>query len=198
MLKETLYDWFGLNQSLFLLINGVHNAFVDPLMLTGTALADYRNMAVIFVMLAGLVWWGHRQAQPDTVQRGLRLLVLAVASYGVAIVLTALGKYLFDFPRPLLVLQDHVVVLGQEKILRSFPSGHAMFSMLVAALFWGNANVPGRIALALFVVWAGVSRLVVGAHFPADVLAGYAVGLASVPVARMALARTAQVLRQRT
>jgi signal peptidase II len=198
MLKETLYDWFGLNQSLFLLINGVHNAFVDPLMLTGTALADYRNMAVIFVLLAGLVWWGHRRAQPDTVQRSLRLLVLAVASYGVAVVLTALGKYLFDFPRPLLVLQDHVVVLGQEKILRSFPSGHAMFSMLVAALFWGGANVPGRIALALFVVWAGVSRLVVGAHFPADVLAGYAVGLASVPVARMALARTAQVLRQRT
>jgi len=197
MLKEALYDWFGLNQSLFLLINGVHNAFVDPLMLTGTMLADYRNMPVILALLIGLAWWGHRQARPDTVQNGLRLLVLAVASYGVAVVLTAAGKYLFDFPRPLLVLQDHVVVLGQEKIMRSFPSGHAMFSMLVAALFWRNANLPGRIALALFVLWAGVSRLVVGAHFPADVLAGYAVGLASVPVARVALARTAELLRQR-
>lgn len=197
MLKETLYDWFGLNQSLFLLINGVHNAFVDPLMLTGTALADYRNMPVVLALLAALAWWGHRQDRPATVQNGLRLLVLAVASYGVAVVLTASAKYLFDFPRPLLVLHEHVVVLGQEKIMRSFPSGHAMFSMLVAALFWRNANVPGRVGLALFVVWAGVSRLVVGAHFPADVLAGYAVGLASVPVARLALAGTAELLRQR-
>jgi membrane-associated phospholipid phosphatase len=197
MLKETLYDWFGLNQSLFLLINGVHNAFVDPLMLTGTALADYRNMPVIFALLVGLVWWGQKRARPETVQNGLRLLVLAVASYGVAVVLTAAGKYLFDFPRPLAVFSEHVVVLGQEKIVRSFPSGHAMFSMLVAALFWRNANLPGRVALALFVLWAGVSRVVVGAHFPADVLAGYAVGLASVPVARLALARSAELLRQR-
>jgi membrane-associated phospholipid phosphatase len=197
MLKEALYDWFGLNQSLFLLINGVHNAFVDPFMLTGTALADYRNMPVILMLLAGLVWWGHRRAQPATVQSGLRLLVLALASYGVAVLLTAGAKYLFDFPRPLVVLHDHVVVLGEEKILRSFPSGHAMFSMLVAALFWHGANLPGRIALALFVLWAGMSRLVVGAHFPADVLAGYAVGLASVPVARLVLAHTAALLRQR-
>ncbi len=198
MLKETLYDWFGLNQTLFLLINGVHNAFVDPLMLVGTALADYRNMPVILLFLGLVAWWGHRQARPDTMQQGLRLLVLAVASYGVAVILTATGKYLFDFPRPLAVLSDHVVVLGQEKIVRSFPSGHAMFSMLIAALFWRSAKLPGRIALALFVLWAGVSRMVVGAHFPADVLAGYAVGLASVPVARLALARGAELLRQHT
>lgn len=197
MLKESLYDWFGLNQSLFLLINGVHNAFIDPLMLTGTALADYRNMPVIFAMLVALAWWGHRRSRPEIMQSGLRLLVLAVASYGVAVLLTATGKYLFDFPRPLAVLSEQVVVLGQEKIVRSFPSGHAMFAMLVAALFWRDANPAARIGLTVFVLWAGVSRLVVGAHFPADVLAGYAVGLASVPVARQALMRGAELLRQR-
>jgi hypothetical protein len=58
----------------------------------------------------------------------------------------------------------------------SLPSGHSGFAMLVAWVFWPYCLRRWRFVLALCVVWVGISRISVGAHFPADVLAGYLCG----------------------
>lgn len=65
----------------------------------------------------------------------------------------------------------------------SFPSGHAMGSMTLAAvvvlLAWGTRWRWPVLVLALaFTGLVGLSRLYLGVHYPSDVLAGWAAGLA--------------------
>jgi membrane-associated phospholipid phosphatase len=91
-------------------------------------------------------------------------------------------KLAFDRPRP---LED----AAGPTIGASFPSGHAMMSMaivlallLLARTRWGRVGVAlvgGLLSVAI--AW---SRLELGAHFPSDVLAGWAVSLAIVAALR--------------
>jgi undecaprenyl-diphosphatase len=74
----------------------------------------------------------------------------------------------------------------------SFPSGHALFSVCffgtLALLVSARVrNRPVRVAVwlaaALLAGSIGFSRIYLGVHYPADVLAGYAVGAVSVSMA---------------
>lgn len=101
---------------------------------------------------------------------------------------TALLKFGFDFSRPAIVLGEHAVhLVGHADRRHSLPSGHAAFAMLLAASLWPVLPRIARAGAALFVFWVGVSRIWVGAHFPADVLAGYIVGPLSAALAIAAL-----------
>jgi membrane-associated phospholipid phosphatase len=89
-------------------------------------------------------------------------------------------KQLFQRPRP--AFPDPLVV---ERGM-SFPSGHALGSVVcfgLLAYFVLLAGCSRRTGLAavggvvVLVSAVGLSRLYIGAHYPTDVLAGYAAGL---------------------
>lgn len=81
------------------------------------------------------------------------------------------------FPSLLQPLYTHPVEISTT----SFPSGH----MMAATVLWGLVAVDSTVAsrrtrcvLALTVVWiVGLSRIVVGAHYVGDVVAGFVFGL---------------------
>lgn len=65
----------------------------------------------------------------------------------------------------------------------SFPSGHAMGSMTLAAvlvlLAWRTRwRWPVLVLMSAFVVMVGLSRVYLGVHYPSDILAGWAAALA--------------------
>jgi membrane-associated phospholipid phosphatase len=67
----------------------------------------------------------------------------------------------------------------------SFPSGHAVasaaFATLVVLLAWPTRGRRPVLAGAIaFVLVVGASRLVLGVHFPSDLVAGWALGIAVV------------------
>ena len=62
----------------------------------------------------------------------------------------------------------------------ALPSGHSSFAMLVTASLWAFQNRKWRVAGVLFVLWVGISSVSLGAHFPADVLAGFSSSLVVV------------------
>jgi undecaprenyl-diphosphatase len=88
--------------------------------------------------------------------------------------------------------------LGFEPLIRvatdaSFPSGHAavLFALATAVLFarrgWGIAYI----ALALIAV---IARVVAGAHWPLDIVAGMAIGVGSALLVRGLLQRQYRTL----
>ena len=91
--------------------------------------------------------------------------------------LSELQKYWIARDRP--DLETHLVVVKTS----SFPSGHANSSMIFYVMLalvlatgtrWRSAAVAGAIALSLMV---GLSRVMLGVHWPSDVIGGWAFGL---------------------
>ena len=112
-------------------------------------------------------------------RRGPALLLLISLAGGTA--LNDLLKYIFDRPRPDLVLHNAQVFTS------SFPSGHAAVSAVVyltlgALLARDAPSIAVKIyvmAVAILIVFlVGVSRVFLGVHYPTDVLAGWCIGSA--------------------
>jgi membrane-associated phospholipid phosphatase len=88
-------------------------------------------------------------------------------------------KHLFSLPRPAAVLDPlQVHIIGHVLRSNTYPSGHAVTAFTLASLLVFASTRPARTAawalpLALLIA---VSRMAVGAHWPADVAAGAAGG----------------------
>jgi membrane-associated phospholipid phosphatase len=84
------------------------------------------------------------------------------------------GKPIFSAPRPpgVLVPPD-IIVIGPAYSAHSFPSGHTTTIFLAAGLCALHLANPALRTLVIAVaIVVGLSRIVVGVHWPVDVLAG--------------------------
>jgi undecaprenyl-diphosphatase len=118
-------------------------------------------------VVAGWLWWSK--------QRRLALVTLLVILIGRG--LAEIQKYEIARVRP--TLEPHLVVVKTS----SFPSGHATSSMifyltlalaLTAGTRWMRPAVAGAIALSVLI---GTSRVMLGVHWPSDVIGGWAFGM---------------------
>jgi signal peptidase II len=182
-LKAILYDWGGANLWLFQAIQLQRPGPLDEVMEWVSRMGSYWNLPLVagsWLVVAILLRHEDSALAPPAVRQLKRLLVGAAIAFAV----TAGLKLALDFPRPAAVLTPgtvHVVGTGERGY--SLPSGHASFSALLAASLWPLLGPWGRGAAVLLVLAVGLSRVWLGAHFPADVAAGYLVGLASAVLA---------------
>ena len=180
-MKEIFYDWGGANVWLFHAINNVRSQFLDQFMLLGTALGDHANFPVFLcvVSFAALLRVAINsrsdpQPQKNLALRWLAVIVVFSAAYVLDGWLVGWFKTWLNFPRPFLALPPRSVhVVGIPQLHHSLPSGHSSFAMLVIASLWPMLNRVGRVIGIVFVLWVGLSRISLGAHFPADVVAAY-------------------------
>lgn len=112
----------------------------------------------------------------------LRLLPPLWLGFAGARVITDGLKHLIERPRP--EMAEYVRLLA-DATSPAFPSGHATSATFVygflAFLVERSARGPGMrralvLLLAVLVLGVGVSRMVLGVHYPSDVLAGYLSG----------------------
>lgn len=200
-MKEIFYDWGGVNVWLFHAINNVHAEYLDKAMLLGTDLGAHTHFALYFALasLAGLLRLARgTRRDANTPLYAAQLWLAALAVFSVAYLLDGalLGwlKPMLDFPRPLLALPpDTVHVVGQPEFHHSLPSGHSSFAMLITASLWPVFNRWWRIAGVCFVLWVGLSRVSLGAHFPADVLAGFLSSFLIVTLVRLGVVMATRV-----
>jgi len=196
--KGILYDWGGLNVALFHAINGWHATWLDQAMAALTWAGDHRRFPVYLAALALVTWLaGTREAALP----GARLWLLALATYAIGYLIDGLLvmsiKSALDFPRPPAALPaGSFTVIGEPETHHSLPSGHASFAMLTGAVLWTVLrNAAARTAIALYVLAVCLSRVYLGAHFPADVVYGALKSLLVAIAVRSALARLAPARR---
>ncbi|MES1982040.1 MAG: phosphatase PAP2 family protein [Pseudomonadota bacterium] len=193
-MKEIFYDWGGLNVWLFHAINNIRFEYLDRLMLLGTLLGDHKNFT-LFLALVTLL--GVLELASIPVQDALRyqrqamrwltaVAVLCIAYLLDSWIISAL-KPLLDFPRPPLALSGLMHVVGQPEYHHSLPSGHTAFAVLTVASLWPILSSGWRVVGVAFAIWVGLSRVSLGAHFPADVVAGAVLSLLLVWLVRGAL-----------
>ncbi len=158
----------ALDTSILLAIKRLHTTLLDQAMMGITFIGD---PAVLLVICLGVGIWllkhQHRAAATT-------LSIAAIGAVGLNIWL----KHLFIRPRP--ALWKPLVDVGYY----SFPSGHAMVSLVIYGLigYILATQFPQQqklifIFTVILIAAIGFSRLYLGVHWPTDIAAGYAAGL---------------------
>ena len=204
-MKEIFYDWGGANIWLFHAINDVRFGWFDNVMLLGTGLGDhtlfpfYVGLLSLFALVVVNTPAQNPAYYRAQVTRWMAVIVVFSCAYLFDGLLLGVLKPLLDFPRPPLALPpDTVHVVGIPEFHHSLPSGHSSFAMLVTASLWPVLNQRWRVASAFFVLWVGISRISLGAHFPADVMAGFLSSLAVVLLVYVAVQKLMRLISNRT
>jgi undecaprenyl-diphosphatase len=140
-------------------------------------LSDAANLPLIAIGVGLVLWLFLKRRRHEAVMVIVALALVTAGSEAV--------KQLVARPRP---PGSDTVVPG---VVYSFPSGHVLEAVtifgIIALLIW-RSRLPGwfragfAIAVAIFVTLVGIARVSLNAHYPSDVLAGLAAGLAVVAV----------------
>ncbi len=160
-------EGFPFDEPILLAANHIARGGFDQLFLLFSALGyEYGVVPVDIVLVLVLA-----------LHRHYRESVFAAFATGGSALLNLAAKQAFARDRPSLwqsIAPEHNY---------SFPSGHAMGSMTLAAvvvlLAWPTRwRWPVLAAMAVFVPMVGLSRVYLGVHYPSDILAGWAAALA--------------------
>ena len=163
---------FDLALTLISALGSFSAALLYARVIGGAALSIARNQSGMATSCRINAQWA------DTLARFLLATVIAAA---VAWTL----KFWLHFPRP---WEMYGPRLGEAALVvdsdGSFPSGHGAFAAVLVGSLWPRAPNPAtRALLLMYLACVGLARVLLGAHFPVDVLAGYAVGFGSVWIA---------------
>jgi len=102
-------------------------------------------------------------------------LMLAVAMV-TAMSLTDVLKAAFNLPRPFQVPSLGIVARGEIPTNPGFPSGHTTNAFTVATVIWSRYTA-WRVPFVLLAIATAVSMIILGLHFPSDVIGGAFLGI---------------------
>ena len=145
-------------------------------------------LAILLGIAAALI---RREPLRQATREGSTIFAFIFVCVGFPGLFTAIVKRVLGRGRPENL--DDVGALGFQHIIndhsfQSFPSGHTTTSFALAyaiGFLWPKAFWP----LATIAVLVGISRVVIGVHFPSDVLAGAVVGTVLAYAVRNVFAR---------
>jgi undecaprenyl-diphosphatase len=158
---DAIMRWIGAHQT----------TGMQSVMLEVTALGTGTVVGMIVLIAGMFLWLNHHRHSA---------VLLIVATLG-GMVLDNLLKIGFNRPRP------QIFEWGTHAVSSSFPSGHAMSSVIVygtvaylAARLQRNVHsrVLTFVLAALLIMIISISRVYLGVHYPSDILAGLLIGVA--------------------
>jgi undecaprenyl-diphosphatase len=165
------------------------NETMQKAMLEVTALGTGTVVAMI-VFIAGMFLWLNKHKHSA--------ILLLVATFG-GLVLNNFLKMGFNRPRP------QIFQWATYAVSSSFPSGHAMSSVIVyGTVAYLAARLQQRLAsrvltltfAAVIILLICASRMYLGVHYPSDIAAGLVIGLAWAGFC-MAILEAAQLYAKR-
>jgi undecaprenyl-diphosphatase len=158
--------------SIYQALNGLavrHDAFEDPLRFISL------NGELLFIALLAALFLARGKWASPNARRGVAAAGFsALIALGIAQIL----NHLWERPRPYVAHPSDAHLFIDRSHDFSFPSDHATAAFAIAVAILLRHRRAGWVALVLAVLLA-VSRVVVGTHYPTDVIAGAAIGTAA-------------------
>lgn len=158
---------YAFDQEILLAIRRIHSPVLDRIMLGLTFLGEPMTL---LILVLGIGLWLLRK------QHRSQATTLAIAALG-GVGLNFILKQVFRRARPL--LWERLIDINTY----SFPSGHAMVSLVVLGTIGYILAVNFQRfrywifgVTLLLILGIGFSRLYLGVHWPTDIIAGYAAG----------------------
>jgi undecaprenyl-diphosphatase len=169
----------------------------DPTIMLSKWLSSY-GMAVITVIFVAYLLVSQKLKSLDA---PLTVYFYTICSFGLSGIAGDLLKEIFARPRPAATYGSEILVLSQA-VTAAIPSGHATKSIALILPFIllvnNSRNLHKAIKIVIAFIAGGVcfSRIVLGAHYVSDVVAGIGMALIGLPCsmlfANMVLRRTNQ------
>lgn len=176
MVKELLYDWFGLNEWLFTVLYSLHFPSLDSVW--KLASYGYSYWAVAYVAIA----LGYRYLRTRHTATAQQLESMGEFMVGLVIAFSLVWCCVYTFqnvtlmPRPWAVLPE--VVAAQSPVLwhEGLPASAPAISLMFACLAWKHVSGQVRKWLQFYVVLGCILSIASGVNWPVEVVAGALVG----------------------
>ncbi|AVP87268.1 hypothetical protein phytr_3140 [Candidatus Phycorickettsia trachydisci] len=172
-MKFVLYDWLGLNEYLFTLLNSSlnHGLLSYFFYLISILFKEF----VFLIYYAAFVVYQVNNLSAQTYEKYNKVFNKAVeigSIYSSVMVFYTLIKYTVNFPRPYCSMSNFISInnFAHERCLSSFPSAHTAMAIIVCWWVWPYVNRLGRILLIALVILVGLSRIALAMHYPADII----------------------------
>lgn len=211
-MKRALYDWFGLNDWLFFVINGLGRHLGEgygKVMLAISSIGShemvkYYTVALAVCLMGALLLRRMRggEATREDVRAVAALIITLIMGYALYGLGVGMMKGFFSMARPFVAYYDvkpfPVYFIGAypdvSEYYDGFPSGHAATAAFLLAALWrslpkGYAR-RAAFAVAALICW---TRIAIGMHFPVDVLVGAMIGAGAGFVVRRYVFRMMRV-----
>lgn len=162
-----------MNITIFYFLNNLtsQNKFFDEF-----AVFIAQDFGYLLLVVALLFFLFHKKNEKGFLENWQYKAVELICVFGTIFFAWILGfiiKNITRIPRPFVSLEGVNQLI--EKTGFSFPSGHAtLFSALAVVIYLFNKKIG--IVFGIGAVLIGLSRIVVGVHYPVDILAGIMLG----------------------
>ena len=130
-----------------------------------SVIAHSADSAVVAPCLLALWWWHGFSRQS--------IAIPIAVGYVVSVLVTSVLKYAFRRRRP----AGEWGAFYRKTDPHSFPSGHASRTITMTMIVMAGGWMLIGVALLLWTLLVGLSRIILGVHYLYDVLAGYLLGL---------------------
>ena len=158
----------------------------DPIIILSQWLSSY-GMAVITVIFVVYLLVSQKLKSLDA---PLTVYFYTICSYGLSGIAGDILKAILARPRPAVTFGSEILALSQSKGF-TFPSGHATKSIALILPFIllvnnsKNLHKANKIVIAFIAGGVCFSRIVLGAHYVSDVVAGIGMALVGLPCSMM-------------
>jgi membrane-associated phospholipid phosphatase len=191
-----LWGQQGIDKTVLFYFNAMRIAN-DPIIILSTWFSSY-GMAVITVIFVAYLLVSQKIKSLDA---PLTVYFYTICSYGLSGIAGDILKAILARPRPAVTFGSEILALSQSAGF-AFPSGHATKSIALILPFIflvdDSKNLHKAIKIVIILIAGGVcfSRVVLGAHYVSDVVAGMGMALIGLPFsmlfANMVLRKTNQ------
>ena len=191
-----LWWQYGIDKAVLFYYNPMRIAN-DSIVIVSQCLSSYGMAAITAIFVAYLLV----SQKIKSLDAPLTVYFYTICSFGWGGIVGSVLKEVFARPRPAVTFGSEILVFSQG-LSPAFPSGHAAKSIALVLPFIllvndsKNLHKAIKIVIAFISVGVCFSRIVLGAHYVSDVVAGVGIALIGLPFsmlfANMVLRKTNQ------